>query len=253
MEPAAKSRLDQLLVDHHGYETRSRARDAVLRGCVLVDGKPALKPGQTVSSSSIITIEDSAARYVSRAALKLLDALEISSINVSGKVALDLGASTGGFSQVLLEKGASQVFAIDVGSGQLHPSLTGHPSLVSIENLNVRDLTLEHLDHTRPAIVVSDLSFISLKLALPPALALAAEGAKGLFLIKPQFEVGKKGLGSGGIVRDQDLIETVVRDLGDWLNQQPGWSLDTISASPITGGDGNREFLMIGHKDMNDE
>ena len=253
MEPATKSRLDQLLVDRHGYETRSRARDAVLRGCVLVDGKEALKPGQTVSSSSIITIEDSAARYVSRAALKLLDALETSGIAVSGKVALDLGASTGGFSQVLLEKGASRVFAIDVGSGQLHPSLGSNPSLISIENLNVRDLTLQHLDQTRPEILVSDLSFISLKLALPPALALAAPGARGLFLIKPQFEVGKKGIGSGGIVRDQDLIETVVRDLGDWLNQQPGWTLDTISPSPITGGDGNREFLMTGHKDINDE
>ncbi len=249
----SKLRLDQLLVERHGYETRSRARDAVLRGCIFIDGKLAIKPGHTLSVDANIQIKDDAAKYVSRAALKLLHALKVSEFDVRGKTALDLGASTGGFSQVLLESGARHVFALDVGSSQLHPSLISHPVLTNIENLNARDLTLDHLDGNKPEIIVSDVSFISLKLALPPALALAADGAKGLFLIKPQFEVGKDGLGSGGIVRNQALIDAAVDDLGVWLENQPHWHLHSIVPSPIVGGDGNHEFLMIGYKEMNHE
>lgn len=249
----SKLRLDQLLVERHGYETRSRARDAVLRGCVFIGGKLATKPGYALCVDADIQIKDEAAGYVSRAALKLLHAIEFSKFDIRGKIALDLGASTGGFTQVLLERGASHVFAVDVGTGQMHPSLTGNPALTNIENLNARALTLDHLDNMKPEVIVSDLSFISLKLALPPALALAEVGAIGLFLIKPQFEVGKDGLGSGGIVRDQALIDGVVEDLGAWLANQPHWLLHSIVPSPIIGGDGNHEFLMIAYKDMNHE
>lgn len=253
MESKKKLRLDQLLVEHHGYETRSRARDAILRGCVFVDGKPATRPGQTFAIDATVTIHDLAASYVSRAALKLLHALEVSKLNVGDKIALDLGASTGGFSQVLLERGIKHVFALDVGSGQLHPSLLANTALTNLENINARDLTLEHLDNIRPQVLVSDLSFISLKLALPKALTLAETGSHGLFLIKPQFEVGKAGLGSGGIVRDQALIDFVVDDLGKWLDTQAGWQLQSILPSPIIGGDGNHEFIMIGYKGSTDE
>lgn len=249
MEKPKKLRLDQLLVEQYGYETRSRARDAVLRGCVFIQGKLASKPGQTIVEDADISINDSAAKYVSRAALKLLHALELSKFDVTGKIALDLGASTGGFTQVLLEQEVKHVYAVDVGTGQMHPSLLGHGSLTNIENLNARDLTLDDLDGTRPEILVSDLSFISLKLALPKALELAADGAYGLFLIKPQFEVGKDSLGSGGIVRNQAVIDDAVKDLGNWLDNQPHWHLQTIFPSPIMGGDGNQEFLMIGYKD----
>jgi 23S rRNA (cytidine1920-2'-O)/16S rRNA (cytidine1409-2'-O)-methyltransferase len=248
MANVQKSRLDQLLVDHYGYETRSRARDAVLRGCVYQGTTQLLKPGQMLPVDAKLTIKDPAEHYVSRAALKLLHALNEVDLPISGKVALDLGASTGGFTQVLLENGAEQVFAVDVGSEQLHPSLRNNARVRAIENLNVRDLKLVDLDGIKPDIVVCDLSFISLKIALPPALDLAAENALGVFLIKPQFEVGKAGLGSGGIVRDQALITNTVEDLKAWLNTQPNWCVTHIFASPIIGGDGNTEFLMIAAK-----
>jgi 23S rRNA (cytidine1920-2'-O)/16S rRNA (cytidine1409-2'-O)-methyltransferase len=253
MDKKQKLRLDQLLVERHGYETRSRARDAILRGCVFVEDKKASKPGQMLPVGVDISIKDDASGYVSRAALKLLHAFEISKFNIEGKIALDLGASTGGFTQVLLEKGAKHVFAIDVGTGQLHPSLSGNSKITNVENLNARDLALEHLDQQRPEVLVSDLSFISLKLALPKALEIAADHAMGLFLIKPQFEVGKKGLGSGGIVRDPALLAHTIEDLGEWLNKQSGWQLHSIVPSPIVGGDGNHEFLMIGRKAASNE
>ncbi len=249
MVKSEKIRLDQLLVDRYGYESRSRARDAILRGCVSVDGRTVTKPGLALADTAPITISDEAGSYVSRAALKLVAALEAEGIEVLGKTCLDLGASTGGFSQVLLEAGAAKVFAVDVGSAQMHPSLVDEPRLVNIENLNARALEASHLDGQQPEILVSDLSFISLKLALPPALALAAPGATGIFLVKPQFEVGRDRLGSGGIVRDEALVEATATDLGQWIDQQPGWRLLRLLPSPIKGGDGNREFLMIAKKD----
>ena len=153
-------RLDQLMVDRFGYESRSRARDAVLRGCVFLEGKQLLKPGQTVPANCDLIIDDEADRFVSRAALKLAKALETQAINLKGAVALDLGASTGGFVQVLLERGAKKVFAVDVGSGQLHASLRERNDVINIENCNVRDLRANDLDNEKPDIVTSDLSFI---------------------------------------------------------------------------------------------
>lgn len=250
---ANRLRLDQLLVEQHGYSSRSRARDAVLRGCVFVDGKPAEKPGLLVNRDAGIAVKDAAEHYVSRAALKLAAALEAEAIPVADKVCLDLGASTGGFCQVLLEAGAAHVFAVDVGSGQLHPTLVDDPRLTNIENFNVRELSADDLGGQVPEIVTADLSFISLKLALPPALQQAADGAWGVFLIKPQFEVGREGLGSGGIVRDPALVEGVVEELTNWLDTQPGWRTVRTQPSPISGGDGNKEFLMIGRKDRFDD
>jgi len=253
MSDTDKMRLDQLMVEQYGYQSRSRARDAVLRGCVKIGGSPIRKPGQLVVPTTQIAIEDDAGDYVSRAALKLAAALDCHSIPVSGKTALDLGASTGGFCQVLLERGANTIFAVDVGSGQLHKSLADDPRLVNLENLNARYLKAGHLDGITPDIVTSDLSFISLKLALPASLEIAANGAWGVFLVKPQFEVGREGIGSGGIVRDEALVKETIDDLMVWLNAQPGWRVIETLPSPIAGGDGNREFLMIARKGTPDE
>jgi len=249
---AGKVRLDQLLVARYGYESRSRARDAILRGSVRRNGEVLDKPGVMVAGDSELDIDDEASRYVSRAALKLTHALghmrENARFDPAGKTALDIGASTGGFTQVLLEAGAGMVFAVDVGSGQFHPSLAGDQRIHLIENLNARDLTSDHLDGLAPELVVCDASFISLKLVLPPALALAAIGAAGIFLVKPQFEVGRENLGKGGIVKDEETAKAAAKDLYDWLDRQPGWRAIEVIASPIEGGDGNREYLLFGEK-----
>ncbi|MBL1406004.1 MAG: TlyA family RNA methyltransferase [Rhizobiales bacterium] len=241
-------RLDQLLVEQYGYESRSRARDAILRGCVNVDDKVILKQGQKVLADSKVLITDEAAPYVSRAALKLKSALERTEFKPHGHIALDLGASTGGFTQVLLEQGATKVWCIDVGTAQLHESLLGHPKIVNLENLNARDLSLEDLKNERPSFLVSDLSFISLKLALPPALDIAASGAYGIFLVKPQFEVGKENIGKGGIVRNLDYAKDTARAIAHWLDNQDDWSVTHFMPSPIEGGDGNSEYLMAARK-----
>lgn len=173
--PSADSRprLDQLLVERGLFATRSRARDAIQRGTVKVDGKAVTKPGQTVAQNAAIAVDDPASAYVSRAALKLIAALDHFDLDVKGRTAIDIGASTGGFTQVLLERGASHVIAIDVGHDQLHESLRADARVANKEGVNARALELAQLDGRDIDCVVSDVSFISLKLALPPALAFA--------------------------------------------------------------------------------
>lgn len=244
-----KIRLDQALVERGFYPSRSRARDAVLRGAVRVGGALASKPALTLHPSAEISVDDAAGGYVSRAALKLAAGLEATGHDPRGAIALDIGASTGGFTQLLLQRGAAKVFAIDVGHGQLHDSLRSHPHVVCIEGLNSRELSTDHLGGETPGFVVCDVSFISLTLALPPALALARTGAKGIFLIKPQFEVGRDNIGKGGVVRDAAQVEASGPRLFDWLDNQPGWRASHLLPSPIDGGDGNREFLLAGVKD----
>ncbi|WP_306027184.1 TlyA family RNA methyltransferase [Stappia sp. MMSF_3263] len=244
---ADRDRLDQLLVTRGLVETRARARDAILRGHVRIAGVVVEKPGQKVAVDAELSIDDPAADYVSRSALKLKAGLERFAIDVRGKVALDLGASTGGFTQVLVEAGALRVHAIDVGHDQLHERIAALPQVRRRDGLNARALTPADLDGEAPEIVVSDMSFISLRLALPPALDLAAPGAQGLFLVKPQFEAGRQAIGKGGLV-DPHVGEAVARDLSDWLGEQPGWSAVGLVPSPIAGGDGNAEWLLAGTK-----
>ncbi|WP_417767492.1 TlyA family RNA methyltransferase [Stappia sp.] len=244
---ADRDRLDQLLVTRGLVETRARARDAILRGHVRVDGLAVEKPGQKVAVDAGLSVDDPAGNYVSRSALKLKAGLERFAIDVAGKVALDLGASTGGFTQVLVEAGALRVHAIDVGHDQLHERIAALPQVRRRDGINARALTSADLDGDAPEIVVSDMSFISLRLALPPALALAAPGALGLFLVKPQFEAGRRAVGKGGLV-DPQTGETVARDLAGWLGEQPGWSAVGLAPSPIAGGDGNAEWLLAGAK-----
>lgn len=250
-EPAGDKnlRLDQLLVELGLFATRSRARDAIQRGTVKVDGKPVTKPGQTVPRAAKISVDDPASAYVSRAALKLIAALDHFELDVKGRTALDIGASTGGFTQVLLERGAAHVLAIDVGHDQLHETLRADPRVTNKEGLNARALELSHLDGREIDCVVSDVSFISLKLALPPALAFAQKGAICALLVKPQFEAGREAIGKGGILRDPKDGERIAEELRSWLETQAGWRALGLCPSPIEGGDGNREYLLAGKKD----
>ena len=246
--PPERDRLDQLLVRRGFYESRSRARDAIARGAVLVDGKAVTKAGAPVSEAAEITLVDPARAYVSRAALKLIAGLDHFGFDPSGRVALDVGASTGGFTQVLLERGAEHVLAVDVGHDQLHASLADDARVNNLEGLNARELTREHLGGHTVGAVVSDVSFISLKLALPPALELAAPGAFAVLLVKPQFEAGRAAIGKGGLLRDPSQGPVIAEDLARWLGEQPGWSAVGPIASPIEGQDGNHEFLIGGVK-----
>jgi len=215
----------------------------VLRGRVSVGGAPAVKPSQSVTDDVTITLDDPAAGYVSRSALKLIAGLDHFGYAPEGRAGLDLGASTGGFTEVLLERGAAKVFAIDVGHGQLNPRLAADPRVVSREGLNGRDLVAGDVGG-RMGAIVADVSFISLRLVLPPALALADDGAWGVFLVKPQFEVGRDFIGKGGIVRDAAIARRAADDIAAWLKAAMGWTVDGVILSPIEGGDGNREFLV---------
>ncbi|MBO0905329.1 TlyA family RNA methyltransferase [Jiella sonneratiae] len=241
-------RLDACLVARGLAATRSRARDAIRRGHVTVDGRVETRAGASVGADAALSFDDPAGRYVSRAALKLRHGLDRFAVDARGRIALDIGASTGGFTEVLLESGAAHVVAIDVGHGQIHPRLAADPRVTVIEGLNARDLTRDNLGGAAVDLIVSDVSFISLRLALPPALDLAEPGADGIFLVKPQFEAGREAIGKGGLLRDPAIAATVAEGVRDWLDAQPGWAALGLDASPIAGGDGNREFLLHGRK-----
>lgn len=245
--PDTALRLDQALVARGLAPTRARARDAVLRGHVRVDGQTATKPALMVGGAAELSLDDPAAGYVSRAALKLVAGLDHFGYPVPDRIALDLGASTGGFTEVLLARGARRVHAIDVGHGQLDPRLAADPRVRAREKLNARDLTPEQIGEAVDALV-SDLSFISLRLALPPALALASPGCWAILLVKPQFEVGRAGIGKGGIVRDPAEGAAAAQAIAHWLADGQGWSVDGLIPSPIAGGDGNHEYLLGARK-----
>ncbi len=235
-------RLDEALVARGLSPSRARARDSVKRGCVTVDGKPALKPALPVNGNADIEIVDPAGSYVSRAALKLAAALDAFGIDPAGRVCLDLGASTGGFTQLLLERGAARVYAVDVGHGQLVPALRDDLRVVSLEGLNARDLSSAHVPEA-PSLIVADVSFISLRLVLPPALGLAAPGAGLAVLVKPQFELGRDALDKAGLVKDKEAADRLPDEMLDWLAGH-GWRPLGRATSPVKGGSGNTEYLI---------
>lgn len=241
-------RIDNLLTARGLARSRSRARDMITRGCVKANGAPVSKSGALFSKHCAIEVNDPAAQYVSRAALKLTAGLDAAGIDPTDAVAVDLGASTGGFTQVLLERGVQLVLAIDVGHGQLSADIAKDPRVRNLEKLNARELTLQHLGQA-PDIVVSDLSFVSLRIAAEPALLLAAPGASCVLLVKPQFEVGRSGIGKGGLVTDETLIEDTLSAIKQWFSGLPGWRCTHFLPSPIKGGDGNREYLLCGVRD----
>ncbi|WP_102959919.1 TlyA family RNA methyltransferase [Mangrovicella endophytica] len=246
---AQRLRLDALIAERGLADSRSRARDAILRGHVSVDGAVVSRPSLTVPLDAEITIDDPAGGYVSRAALKLIAGLDAFGFDVSGKLCLDVGASTGGFTQVLLERGAARVVAIDVGHDQMHTAVRDDPRVHAVDGLNARDMTLADIGGEAPLLVVADISFISLTLALPPALSFAAAGAEAVLLVKPQFEAGREAIGRGGLLRGgADAAAVIAAERRQWLDSQPGWRSIGLIPSPILGGDGNAEFVLGGRK-----
>lgn len=236
-------RLDLALEQRGLLPSRARARDAVLRGTVRVNGAPAKKPNQMVTAEDLIALEDPAAHYVSRAALKLMAGLDAGGIAVEGKTCLDVGASTGGFTQVLIERGAAKVFAVDVGHDQLHERLRGEPRVVSFEGLNARDLSAETIAEPID-LLVSDVSFVSVTKVLAAPLGLCAPTAEAVILFKPQFEVGREFVGKGGIVSDVEASARAMADVIAFVEAQ-GFAHRLSVVSPIAGGDGNVETVMV--------
>ena len=241
-------RLDQHLVAAGLADSRARAQALIAAGVVTVDGTVARRAAQPVREGVAVVVTGDPLPWVSRAALKLVAALDVFGLDPSGCVAFDLGASTGGFVEVLLARGARQVLAIDVGHGQLHPKLAQDPRVVAVEGVNVRDLP-DGLQPGLPApqFLTADLSFIGLAKALPPALAMAAPGAVLVALVKPQFEAGPAAVGRGGLVRDPAVHAAVRADVRRFL-EGAGWAVLGEADSPILGGDGNREFLIAARK-----
>jgi 23S rRNA (cytidine1920-2'-O)/16S rRNA (cytidine1409-2'-O)-methyltransferase len=244
-------RLDQLLVARGLASSRARARALIEAGAVSVGGAVATRPAQTVRDDAGIALREDAPQWVSRGALKLLHALDAFGLDPSGAVALDVGASTGGFTEALLARGAARVHALDVGHGQLHPRLAADPRVASIEGVNARAIP----EGLLPPVdwIVADVSFISLEKALPGPMALARPGATLVALVKPQFEAGPGAVGKGGIVRDP-AVHARVRAAAAAFVAAQGWVMLGETESPITGGDGNREFLIAarkaGHSDV---
>jgi 23S rRNA (cytidine1920-2'-O)/16S rRNA (cytidine1409-2'-O)-methyltransferase len=244
----AKRRLDQLLVDRGLIETRSKAQALVMAGKVFSGERKLEKPGTQLSDDTELEVRGQPHPWVSRGGLKLVHALEDFSIDPTGWIAIDVGASTGGFTDVLLTHGAARVYAVDVGHGQLAWKLRTDARVVVLEKTNARHLTVEQIPEPVD-IVVCDASFISLRTVLPAAMALTKPGARLAALIKPQFEAGREHVGKGGVVRDPAVHEAVCGEIRDWLDGMPGWRVDGITTSPITGPEGNVEFLIVGTRE----
>jgi 23S rRNA (cytidine1920-2'-O)/16S rRNA (cytidine1409-2'-O)-methyltransferase len=241
-----KKRLDALLVERGFAETRAKAQALILAGAVWSGDKKLDKAGTSVSDDLAIELRGRDHPWVSRGGIKLAHALEHFKLDVTGAVALDIGASTGGFTDVLLSQGAARVYAVDVGHGQLAWKLRQDPRVVVLERVNARHLTATEVPEPVD-IVVCDASFIGLETVLPAALALAKPHAKLVALIKPQFEVGKERVGKRGVVRDPALHREVCERIAAWL-EGIGWKVEGISESPIQGPEGNIEFLIYAQR-----
>lgn len=236
-----RKRADVVLVERGLFDSRAKARAAIEAGGVAADGRRLGKPSELIEEHA--EIEAAAAHpYVGRGALKLVHALDLWPVQVEGRTVLDVGASTGGFTEVCLERGAARVYAVDVGRGQLHPKLAGDPRVVSLEGVDARNLDA-HVIPVAPDLVVTDVSFIGLAKALPAALRLAAGGADLVALVKPQFEVGPENVGKGGLVKDEAARARALADVAEFLKVS-GWIVRATADSPIVGGDGNHEYLL---------
>ena len=234
-------RLDKLLVEKGLAETRSKALGLIMAGQVLVDGKAVTKAGTTIEYESPVSIKPYNT-FVGRGALKLRAALDAFSVDVKGMVVLDVGSSTGGFTDVMLKRGAKKVYAVDVGHGQLHWRLRTDQRVVCLEGVNARMIGREHIPEPCD-MATFDVSFISLKLVIPPVLDLLKGEAHIIALIKPQFEAGRLQVGKGGVIRDLQLHEAIVRDLTAFLE---GLALQVsgVIPSPVKGAKGNQEYLI---------
>ncbi|WP_198371628.1 TlyA family RNA methyltransferase [Roseomonas rosulenta] len=244
----ARQRADVLLVERGLAASRERAQALILAGRVFSGERRIAKAGDLLARDLPVEVRGQDHPWVSRGGIKLAHALAHFGLDPAGRVALDIGASTGGFTDVLLTHGAVRVHAVDVGHGQLDWKLRRDPRVVVLERTNARHLTSEQVTEA-PGVVVCDASFIGLRTVLPAALALAAPGAWAVALIKPQFEAGAARVGKGGVVRDPAVHEEVCATIRDWWAALPGWRVLGIEPSPITGPEGNREFLIAAVKD----
>ncbi|MFZ5789245.1 MAG: TlyA family RNA methyltransferase [Pseudomonadota bacterium] len=238
-----KVRADQMLVDRGLAESRSKAAALILAGQVFSGERRVAKPGDMLKPDAPLEVRGQEHPWVSRGGIKLAHGLAHFGFSVEGRVCLDIGASTGGFSDVLLTHGAARIYAVDVGHGQLAWKIRQDPRVVVLERTNARYLTRAQVPDPID-VIVCDASFIGLQTVLPAPMALAAPGAWLIALIKPQFEVGPSRVGKGGVVRDPALHAEVCARIRDWLARQPGWTVAGITESPITGPEGNREFLI---------
>ncbi len=247
----AKVRADQLLVERGLAESRTRAQALIMAGSVFSSERRIDKPGQMMSGDAAIDLRGHPIPYVSRGGLKLAHGLDHFRLDPAGMTAIDVGASTGGFTDVLLQRGAAHVHAVDVGHGQLDWKLRNDPRVSVLEKTNARHLTDARIGE-QVDLVVCDASFISLRLVLPPSLAMVRPDGWLIALIKPQFEVGKGEVGKGGVVRDEAQHRRVCDETAGWLRDELGWSVLDVTPSPILGPKGNREFL-IGARRLHDK
>jgi 23S rRNA (cytidine1920-2'-O)/16S rRNA (cytidine1409-2'-O)-methyltransferase len=236
-----KTRADVLLVTRGLFDSRAKARAAIEAGGVTAGGAVVAKPSELIDDEAVLAAQP-AHPWVGRGALKLDHAFGLWPVPVAGRAVLDIGASTGGFTQVCLARGAARVFAVDVGRDQLHASLRDDPRVTNLEGVDARNLDVG-LIPTLPDLIVCDASFIGLAKVLPAALALAAVGADLICLVKPQFEAGPQGVGKGGVVRDEAVRAKALMEAVAWLTSE-GWAVQATAESPITGADGNVEFLL---------
>jgi 23S rRNA (cytidine1920-2'-O)/16S rRNA (cytidine1409-2'-O)-methyltransferase len=243
----ARERLDQLVVAQGLAATRAKAQALILAGEVFAGERRLDKPGTLVAADTALRLKTTGPGYVSRGAFKLITGLDTFAIDPAGRECLDIGASTGGFTEVLLLRGAARVTAVDVGHGQLDWRLRNDPRVVVLERTNARHLTIELLP-AAPSLIVCDASFIGLRTVLPAALNLALPGAELVALVKPQFEAGPEAVGKGGVVRDPAVHEAVCATVRDWLEAIMGWQVLGLTASPVLGPKGNREFLIGARK-----
>ncbi len=238
-----KQRADQLLVSRGLAESRTRAQALILAGKVFSTQRRIDKAGETLPADAELTVRGRDHPWVSRGGVKLAHGLDHFAIDPHDKTCLDVGASTGGFTDVLLSRGAARVYAVDVGHGQLAWKLRQDSRVVVLERTNARHLTSDDMPE-RAELIVCDASFIGLETILPASLDLAAPGARLIALIKPQFEVGRDRVGKGGIVRDPALHDEVCKRISAWLESQRGWTVLGLTESPIAGPEGNKEFLI---------
>jgi len=240
--PPVRPRLDVWLHDHGLAESREKAQALVMAGRVRVDGESAVKPGTAVREGAVVEVV-AGPQHVGRGALKLAGALDAFGVDPCGRVAVDVGASTGGFTETLLERGAQRVFAVDVGRGQLHERLSADPRVVVVDGVNARNLSHREVPE-ECGLGTVDVSFISALKVLPALRSVLAPGAEVLVLVKPQFEVGRFHVGRGGIVRDAELHLQALRDVAWAAEREIGYAVRNACASPITGSEGNREFFL---------
>ncbi|MEH6630850.1 MAG: TlyA family RNA methyltransferase [Halopseudomonas aestusnigri] len=247
MAKIGKKRADQLLVDRGLVESKTKAQARIMAGQVFTDTKRVDKPGQPLAEDAPLTVKGEDHPWVSRGGLKLEKGLKTFSIDPTNLICMDVGASTGGFTDVLLTNGASKVYAVDVGHGQLAWKIRKDERVEVMERTNARHLTKEQIPD-KINMIVCDASFIGLETVLPASMALAEPGALLIALIKPQFEVGKGRVGKGGVVREPELHQEVCDRIESWLNNETDWTVLGLTESPIKGPEGNIEFLIAARK-----